>query len=722
MAETRIKFSSIVKNQLPTYVVNEFPLISEFLKQYYIGQEYKSGPVDLIQNIDQYIKVDEQTNLNHFISLNGDIDEFATTINVDFLQGTNKFPDSYGLLKIGDEVITYTGKTETSFTGCIRGFVGTTSYRSDSTPGDLVFNSTSAAEHKDGATIENLSCLFLKEFLNKTKLQLIPGLSDRPLSSEINQNVFIKQAKDFYTSKGTDESYKILFKALYGVNVEITKPRDYLFTPSNANNLVTSNFLAESIDGNPSELESRTIFQGDNDETYTSIYDIEKVSAKDNKTFYKLSFDNGYNRDSRAQGSTVGTFKVSPKTHIIGNVSAGSTFIDVDSTVGFPNSGEIYVKYPNSTENPTGIVSYTSKTITQFLGCNQITDTLIDGDTLTTEDFASVEPSDVDIKVRLTSVLSGFSKQDGIFDYKPEDKFNIKTLGIEDSSFKFRNWLYNNPVKYAISKIELISSVSPKTYKLTLNKENYLSLGDSLKIESLSGIESYDAEVLDIITSKVVVIKTPGTINVTSGYTLLKKLRKVQSTTIPTLTKFHANIQNVYKKQYGDSILVAANSLPSYKDVPISARKTLKIFSGTFAGDTFTVNEHGFYSGESVYYTPQRIKTTIEIDGQDVIETSVQSSLFGGDDGGEGVYYVHRVDNNNFKLAKSPANLYTSNFVNISSTTVTDNSIELSETSGKFIDSQRLYREISTPINNNIEVETAPGAAGILINGVEISL
>ena len=720
MAETRIKFSSIVKNQLPTYVVNEFPLISEFLKQYYIGQEYKSGPVDLIQNIDQYIKVDEQTNLNHFISLNGDIDEFATTINVDFLQGTNKFPDSYGLLKIGDEVITYTGKTETSFTGCIRGFVGTTSYRSDSTPGDLVFNSTSAAEHKDGATIENLSCLFLKEFLNKTKLQLIPGLSDRPLSSEINQNVFIKQAKDFYTSKGTDESYKILFKALYGVNVEITKPRDYLFTPSNANNLVTSNFLAESIDGNPSELESRTIFQGDNDETYTSIYDIEKVSAKDNKTFYKLSFDNGYNRDSRAQGSTVGTFKVSPKTHIIGNVSAGSTFIDVDSTVGFPNSGEIYVKYPNSTENPTGIVSYTSKTITQFLGCNQITDTLIDGDTLTTEDFASVEPSDVDIKVRLTSVLSGFSKQDGIFDYKPEDKFNIKTLGIEDSSFKFRNWLYNNPVKYAISKIELISSVSPKTYKLTLNKENYLSLGDSLKIESLSGIESYDAEVLDIITSKVVVIKTPGTINVTSGYTLLKKLRKVQSTTIPTLTKFHANIQNVYKKQYGDSILVAANSLPSYKDVPISARKTLKIFSGTFAGDTFTVNEHGFYSGESVYYTPQRTKTTIEIDGQDVIETSVQSSLFGGDDGGEGVYYVHRVDNNNFKLAKSPANLYTSNFVNISSTTVTDNSIELSETSGKFIDSQRLYREISTPINNNIEVETAPGATGILINGVEI--
>ena len=82
--------------------------------------------------------------------------------------------------------------------------------------------------------------------------------------------------------------------------LKITKPRDYLFTPSNARNLVTSNFLVESINGDPSDLESRTIFQGDNDETYTAIYDIEKVNAGTGKTFYKLSFDDGYNRDSRS--------------------------------------------------------------------------------------------------------------------------------------------------------------------------------------------------------------------------------------------------------------------------------------------------------------------------------------------------------------------------------------------------------------------------------------
>ena len=729
MAETRIKFSSIVKNQLPTYVENEFPLISEFLKQYYIGQEYKSGPVDLIQNIDQYVKLDEQTSINHEIVLNGDIDEFATTINVDIgasPRGTELFPSSYGLLKIGDEVISYTGKTNTSFTGCIRGFSGITSYKSDENPGELVFSSTSAADHKSGVSIENLTCLFLKEFLNKTKIQLLPGLSERTLSSDLNQNIFIKQSKDFYTSKGTDESYKILFKALYGVDVEVIKPRDNLFTPSNARNLVTSNFLVEPINGDPSNVESRTIFQGDNDETYTSIYDVEKVSAGVGRTFYRLAYDDGYNRDARALGSTVGTFKIAPKTHVIGNVSAGSTFIDVDSTVGFPNSGEIYVRYPNGVSATVGIVSYTSKTLNQFLGCTDIKEDMVDGDFVTTQNFATVKPDQVpsgdEINVRITPVLSGFSKQDSIFDYKAGDAFKIKTLGIEDDTFKFRNWLYNNSVKYSISEIELIDNVSPRVYRLTLTKDNYLLLGDIVTITSASGQESFSADVSDIISSRVVTIKTAGTLTIGADYTLMKNLRKAKSSPFPQINKFHANIQNVYKKQYGDSLLVAANSLPSYQDRPLVATKSSKVFSGTFLGETLNITDHGFYSGDAVYYTPQKVVNTIAAgDGETIEETTITSSLFGGETGGEGVYYVQRIDHDNIKLGKSPANLYSSQFVSIeTTTTVTDNILDQYDLRLKSLEPQKLYREISTPINTNVEVETKPGATGILVNGVEI--
>ena len=48
MSEKRVKLNQIVKNQVPSYVREDFPLVGEFLSQYYIGQEYKGGPVDLI--------------------------------------------------------------------------------------------------------------------------------------------------------------------------------------------------------------------------------------------------------------------------------------------------------------------------------------------------------------------------------------------------------------------------------------------------------------------------------------------------------------------------------------------------------------------------------------------------------------------------------------------------------------------------------------------------
>ena len=63
MAENRVQFNNIVQNQLPQYVREEYPLIEEFLKQYYIAQEFDGAPIDLIQNIDKYISLDKTTNL-----------------------------------------------------------------------------------------------------------------------------------------------------------------------------------------------------------------------------------------------------------------------------------------------------------------------------------------------------------------------------------------------------------------------------------------------------------------------------------------------------------------------------------------------------------------------------------------------------------------------------------------------------------------------------------
>ena len=58
MAVDRVKFQEIVSSQIPRYVREDFPLLTNFLEQYYVSQEHQGGPVDIINNIDQYVKVE----------------------------------------------------------------------------------------------------------------------------------------------------------------------------------------------------------------------------------------------------------------------------------------------------------------------------------------------------------------------------------------------------------------------------------------------------------------------------------------------------------------------------------------------------------------------------------------------------------------------------------------------------------------------------------------
>ena len=100
MSEKRVKLNQIVKNQLPSYVQEDFPLVGNFLSEYYKGQEYQGGPVDLIQNIDSYVKLSECGSLiNQQIPL-----LVLNTTSTIFVSNTTGFPDNYGLIKINDEI------------------------------------------------------------------------------------------------------------------------------------------------------------------------------------------------------------------------------------------------------------------------------------------------------------------------------------------------------------------------------------------------------------------------------------------------------------------------------------------------------------------------------------------------------------------------------------------------------------------------------------------
>jgi hypothetical protein len=731
MTEKRIQFSNIVKNQLPNYVIEEFPLISEFLSQYYISQEFKGAPADLIQNIDRYVKIDELTNQIDSVILRSNISFDNDIIYVDLRQsitGTSGFPDSYGVLQIDNEIITYTGKTSSSFTGCVRGFVGITSFTKQNYPDQLVFSESESVEHigsvyddndiliKPGASIRNLSSLFLKEFLLKTKYQLLPGLENRTLSSNINQSLFIKQAKDFYLSKGTDESFKILFNALYGESAVIIRPKDYLFRPSDANYRVTDDLVVEIIEGDPLNLLNATLFQDeylDISRAYAPIADVEVVISELGTAYYKLSLDSGYDRDIRVDGAIYGNFVVHSKTQLIESVSTGTTTLSVDSTVGFPQSGELSVTY---NDNTTGIVSYSHKSLTQFFDCSGIVGIIEDKSQIGINTYAYANVSNELIKVRINSVIKSCSISSDTRYYHVGDTAQIRTLGVDIDNYLFNNWFLNIASSYEIISVSLQNTFD-YTYNITVKTPHIFKIGDSVKIINSSGSEKLST-ISNVDSSTSFSISGQGVLS-NDQYIIRRNLLKVNSNTFPNLANINSNVQNLYK--LNEKLLIASSSIPTYYNESLNLYNKSVTFSGTFpssgVGSTNIFNitstkDHGFYTGDIVYYTPE--KRLIIVGGETRYVTI--SSLFE-----EGIYYVKRIDQNNIQLANSKDSIYYSNFKYVSDvTSVSNNKIELYDFKSKTLLSQKLLREVSTPISDGQTYPTNSGFTGILINGVEI--
>jgi len=703
MTETRIKISSIVENQLPQFVKEEFPLAAEFLSQYYISLENQGGTTDILQNIDQYIKVDNLTNLVESTSLRSDVTLFDSTINV---LSTSGFPDSYGLLLIDSEIITYTSKTSTTFDGCIRGFSGVTSYKEKD---ELTFEESQSEQHSSGTTVSNLSILFLKEFLNKVKVQITPGFENRELYSELNERLFIKQSNDFYSSKGTENSFKILFAALYGQNVDVILPRDYLIQPSSAQYRITTNLVVEEIEGDPENLINRTLYQDETESINSAKGTITKIEniRRNSKDYYIISLDSEYDRT--IQGIAYGNFTIHPKTRIISFIESGSSTLEVDSTVSFPTkNGNLVIDLENGT---TLNVTYESKTLNQFLDCSGITQNIPESTEVKIDSYAYGYVNNEIVKIRVLGIPSELEIPEGTRFYSKYDRVKIKTLGIDLKDDKSNNWFFNIPVKYEVKSIQILD-IADQSYAVTVYDDNYLRIGDSVTLTSSTDVRK-TGNVTSFIGKKTFIIQfgveqfnRGEELDTSLFYTLQKNLSKVLFENYPEVNKYTSNVQNIYHKN-DKSLYVSSPSLPNYlSDLkePIKVTDRSVIFSGSFNGTILNIGRHGFYTGDSIVYKPESSTNTLGIS--------------------TGVYFIQKISETEVRLARSRNNIFTENFVSVSGS-VNNAKFEIfdftySNLETKFLESQRLIREISSPIIDSEINETNPGSTGIFINGVEL--
>ena len=344
---------------------------------------------------------------------------------------------------------------------------------------ELTFNETLADSHKFQTPVKNLSVLFLQEFLRRVKGQLLPGLQTEKLTDNLNQAQFIRQSRDLYSTRGTESSFKILFKALYNDEIELIRPQDNLISPSNAQYQLTRDLIVEAQEGNPENLLNATLFQdstGSINKAYAPISKVEKVYVGVlTDSYYKVSLDSSFSGFDGASNLLYGDFTVHAKTSAIDSVSVGQTYIDVDSTIGFENSGSLLIKFEDGT---SGIVTYTDKVSTQFLGISTsgVTRVIPDKTIIDQNVFAyGYDPEtqeDDGIKVKIRSVLRDIQKPTDAYYQLENTKIKIKSLGKIASGLKSNNWFFNTAQYYDIESLTL-EDANNDIYKLTTKDRSY---------------------------------------------------------------------------------------------------------------------------------------------------------------------------------------------------------------------------------------------------------
>ena len=82
MPKNTVKIRHLLGSQLASYIKDEFPLIDEFFSQYYNGLDFQGGTLDLINNIDSYLKLSENANTVSESKLAADITDTQNFIDL----------------------------------------------------------------------------------------------------------------------------------------------------------------------------------------------------------------------------------------------------------------------------------------------------------------------------------------------------------------------------------------------------------------------------------------------------------------------------------------------------------------------------------------------------------------------------------------------------------------------------------------------------------------
>ena len=351
------RISTLIESQLPEFITTEYELFSKFVQKYYEAQEVQGGTLDIINNIQKYADIDyyERNLLKQNDTLVASISSTDTDIT---LSDAQSFPDKNGYVRIDDEIIFYETRTDTVLQGCSRGVSGNT------TLGDLYdssnFVSTDAAAHNAGATVHNVSNLFLYALVKNFETQYLGSFPEKYLKGDIDKRTLIKNIQKFYKAKGTTSSIKFVFNTIIAKDIdnkpEVYNPKDFTYKSSEADWVSVYALKCKIVSGNPKDLIGKKIVQALTDEYPYADATVDNVypdGTSDNEVIWNIVL---------APETVNGVFNVSTKTRLestfAGSLGKGGR-INVASTLGWESLGSILIDEE--------VIEFDDKNVTQFI-------------------------------------------------------------------------------------------------------------------------------------------------------------------------------------------------------------------------------------------------------------------------------------------------------------------------------------------------------------------
>jgi len=350
--------AALIESQLPDFVVEDYPLVTNFLSKYYEALSISEGPQDILNNFERYLDVDTFSPEILVKTASLDIEIPLGNTNIDItVDSTDGFPDTNGMIMIDQEIFLYESKTDTIFWNCVRGYSAKTKV------GDLYepinFVESVAAVHKQFAVVNNLSNLLLAALIKNYEEQYTSGFPYPYLRDQTNKNLLVKKIKDFYNVKGTPQSLEFIFQMLFSVKPDIIYPKENVYKASESGWNNKELLVCEVISGDIRKIVGNEIIQSPdpyNPELTAASAIIDNIVGEpyQGSLQYTLTI---------SPGSKSGIFAIARRSFLMNDISTNAGLgdrIDVFSTVGFPErDGRVIIGNEE--------ITYSSKTATQFI-------------------------------------------------------------------------------------------------------------------------------------------------------------------------------------------------------------------------------------------------------------------------------------------------------------------------------------------------------------------